>query len=389
MRTTRDVNYKQKIIFLCKYKTNLVQFHLIRIVLGNEACDLDSAISACVYAYFLHSTCQSKDKILHIPVLNTQSSIFRLRTEIHWFLKENQSNMIFIDDINLNDLHDKNKLDIILVDHHCLSSKFNEIVTEIIDHHLVKKDSIMLKDSSKIKIELVGSCCTLIAEKILTSKANFQMTDEIAYLLTGKQIENERPILFDTLNFSPSAGKATEKDKQIYKQLLTYRTSIIDDSKLHKDLRQKAAAAEGMSIQDLLQKDVKQVIGPNIRLAISSLPSECTVEKLIGQLKTMKDIDEFLSNNDNADGVIILSLETNNDETKRQLGFYVKKYEHMPPINEYIQRDEHNLNLRERGIPINQARIKLFEQKNVQASRKQILPLIEHFAKDFVPQNSS
>ncbi|CAF2317090.1 unnamed protein product [Rotaria sp. Silwood2] len=329
MRTTRDVNYKQKIIFLCKYKTNLVQFHLIRIVLGNEACDLDSAISACVYAYFLHSTCQSKDKILHIPVLNTQSSIFRLRTEIHWFLKENQSNMIFIDDINLNDLHDKNKLDIILVDHHCLISKFNEIVTEIIDHHLVKKDSIMLKDSSKIKIELVGSCCTLIAEKILTSKATFQMTDEIAYLLTG------------------------------------------------------------MSIQDLLQKDVKQVIGPNIRLAISSLPSECTVEKLIGQLKTMKDIDEFLSNNDNADGVIILSLETNNDETKRQLGFYVKKYEHMPPINEYIQRDEHNLNLRERGIPINQARIKLFEQKNVQASRKQILPLIEHFAKDFVPQNSS
>ncbi len=34
----------------------------------------------------------------------------------------------------------------------------------------------------------------------------------------------------------------------------------------------------GMSVQDLLQKDVKQVTGPNIRLAISSLPSEYTVE---------------------------------------------------------------------------------------------------------------
>ena len=43
----------------------------------------------------------------------------------------------------------------------------------------------------------------------------------------------------------------------------------------------------------------------------------------------MQDIDEFLSNNDNADGVIILSLETTNDQPKRQLGFYVKKYEHM------------------------------------------------------------
>ena len=103
----------------------------------------------------------------------------------------------------------------------------------------------------------------------------------------------------------------------------------------------------------------------------------------------MNEINEFLSNNNNADGVIILSLETNNEETKRQLGFYVKKFEHMPPINEYIQRDEHNLDLRERGIPINQARIKLFEQNNAQASRKQILPLFEQFAKDFTPENSS
>jgi hypothetical protein len=101
----------------------------------------------------------------------------------------------------------------------------------------------------------------------------------------------------------------------------------------------------------------------------------------------MKDIDEFLSKNDNADGVII--LETNNDETKRLLGFYAKKFETMLPINEYIQRDEHNLDLHERGIPINQARIKLFEQQNTQASRKQILPLFEQFVKDFVPQNSS
>ena len=103
----------------------------------------------------------------------------------------------------------------------------------------------------------------------------------------------------------------------------------------------------------------------------------------------MKDIDEFLSNNDNADGVIILSLETNNDQTKRQLGFYIKKFENMLPVNEYIQRDEHNLDLRERGIPLNQARIKLFEQRNTDASRKQILPLIEQFVKDFEPQNSS
>ena len=103
----------------------------------------------------------------------------------------------------------------------------------------------------------------------------------------------------------------------------------------------------------------------------------------------MKDLDEFLTSYENADGVIILSLETESDQPKRQLGFYVKQYEHLPPINEYIQREEHALDLRERGIPINQARIKLFEQRNTQASRKQVLPVIEQFAKEFVPQNSS
>lgn len=102
----------------------------------------------------------------------------------------------------------------------------------------------------------------------------------------------------------------------------------------------------------------------------------------------MNEVNEFLASN-NADAVIILSLETTDDQTKRQLGFYAKKYENMLPINEYIQRDEHGLNLRERGIPINQACLKLFEQNNAQASRKEILPLFEQFAKDFVPQNSS
>jgi hypothetical protein len=49
-----------------------------------------------------------------------------------------------------------------------------------------------LSSSSKIKIEHVGSCSTLIAEKILLSNSNFPMTNEIAYLLTGKRIENKR-----------------------------------------------------------------------------------------------------------------------------------------------------------------------------------------------------
>lgn len=141
-----------------------------------------------------------------------------------------------------------------------------------------------------------------------------------------------------------------------------------------------------MSVQALLQNDVKQVSGPNLRLLISTLPSEHTVEQFIGQLNTMKNLDEFLALNNNADGIIVVSPEK---DGKRQIGFYVKQYEHMPPINEFLQRGENNLGLRERGIPINQARIKLFEQTNTQTSQEQLQSLLENFAKDFQPNNSS
>lgn len=149
--------------------------------------------------------------------MNTKLSTFRLRNEIRWFLKENFSNVIFIDDMNLNELSNQNKLEIILVDHHYLRSKFNKIVVEIIDHHQIKKDSIILQkyvpknlktlisliSSSAIKIEPVGSCCTLIAEKLLS--ANFQMTEEIAYLLIGKRRNPNQSIVdfvFQDLLFS-------------------------------------------------------------------------------------------------------------------------------------------------------------------------------------------
>jgi inorganic pyrophosphatase/exopolyphosphatase len=138
--------------------------------------------------------------------MNTNPSTFRLRTEIRWFLKENFSNVIFINDINLNELYDQKKLEIILVDHHYLHSQLNAVVVEIIDHHQIKKDAIILQEyeeiisfqkktirflisSSVIKIEPVGSCCTLIADKLLSS--SFEMTEEVVYLLTGKII-NER-----------------------------------------------------------------------------------------------------------------------------------------------------------------------------------------------------
>jgi len=98
----------------------------------------------------------------------------------------------------------------------------------------------------------------------------------------------------------------------------------------------------------------------------------------------VNDLNEFLSKNENADGIIMTSIEENNQQIKRQLGFYIKKFKYIQSINEYLQSDKLNLDLQERSIPINQVHIKLFDQKNIKASRKQILPLLETFIKDFL-----
>ena len=58
-------------------------------------------------------------------------------------------------------------------------------------------------------IELVGSCSTLVAEKLLPlGVLDSQMTS----LLLGT-------ILLDTINLDPRAGRTTDKDKAIVKRL--------------------------------------------------------------------------------------------------------------------------------------------------------------------------
>lgn len=79
--------------------------------------------------------------------MNTNPATFRLRSETRWFLQENVSNLIFIDDIDLNEWYEKQKLEIILVDHHLIHpKKFNEIVVEILDHRTFRADGISLKE---------------------------------------------------------------------------------------------------------------------------------------------------------------------------------------------------------------------------------------------------
>jgi inorganic pyrophosphatase/exopolyphosphatase len=69
----------------------LQKFNAVRIVIGNEACDLDSTVSALVYAYLLHNemSAETREVMAVIPLLNILKKELPLRTEVTYYLRRN------------------------------------------------------------------------------------------------------------------------------------------------------------------------------------------------------------------------------------------------------------------------------------------------------------
>ncbi|KAK2171473.1 hypothetical protein NP493_1060g00009 [Ridgeia piscesae] len=165
----------------------------VHIVRGNEACDLDSAVCAVVYAFYLHQT-QSESSIPVVPLLNLVEADYVLHTEVTYALQDcgiTQELLIFRDQVNLTDLHESHRLVLTLVDHNAMSPEERSLegaVCEVVDHHTRVKE---FPPSVDVTLELVGSCCSLVAEKLLND-ARFDVDPLVAHLLLGT-------ILLDTV----------------------------------------------------------------------------------------------------------------------------------------------------------------------------------------------
>jgi len=123
--------------YLESSKTSLAKGEKVRIVLGNEAADLDSMASAVLYAY-----CKSQaGSISYVPMINIPRADFKLRTEAAFLFAHagvKTDALLFAEDVNLSALHSLGKLELVLIDHNKLASvqsSFESAVVEIIDHH--------------------------------------------------------------------------------------------------------------------------------------------------------------------------------------------------------------------------------------------------------------
>lgn len=120
----------------------------------------------------------------------------------------------------------------------------------------------------RTKIVEVGSCATLIAERILAlDDTKLEFNDLLGFL--------HGPIVMDTINFSESAGKAKPLDVEVNGKIEKLLHLTADDrTRLYHNLLTAISDVSSLSAYQLLSKDLKVISNrdKSIYVAIPGYP---------------------------------------------------------------------------------------------------------------------
>lgn len=236
----------------------------IHVVLGNEACDLDSMVSALALAFYLAKTTEAEE--VFVPVLNIKRSELPLRGDNVFFLQKihiPESVLIFRDEIDLHALHQAGQLTLILVDHHVLpksDAALEEAVAEVLDHRPIDQRHC---PPCHVSVELVGSCATLVAERILQGAPEI-LDRQTAALLHGT-------ILLDCVNMDLKIGKATLKDSHYVEKLEALFPDLPSRNDIFDSLQKAKFDVSGLTTEQMLRKDQKTISRQGTKVAISAI----------------------------------------------------------------------------------------------------------------------
>ena len=443
--------------FLIERKVNPTN----QFVIGNDAVDADSIISAIVLA-FVESMFSDPDVVDHpepmglTPIVSIpKESFFYERPEINLLLElsdvDNASEkLLFVEDLtNMleNDIHIKMWAhEITLVDHNTLNKplqKFNDTlhVVEIVDHH---KDEGQFTETCfgahriiafQDDHALVASATTLVAERLKKlreqhlqdrdhSMKSFRLIypSSIGTLLLGV-------ILLDSVNLDPSVGKVTQRDEDAVSDLLSHtdwsnkvsqsrpylvaRNStdhesdsleVTVDTNAFFDLLQRAKYEPSfwkeMSVGRALLYDYKDFrYGLNLRVDCDVKDQRFGISTvLMPGLKFMQkerfvpEIVSFMkSEHISFLGIMFAFYDKKSGAFQRQLAFCADKSISLDQLVETFLASAiyRSVNLQLKEIRISnkihrnpKLQISLFDQNNMEPSRKQIGPMLEHFFED-------
>ena len=241
---------------LCyRIAVDILKFEDSVYVLGNQAADLDSTVSAFSLAALLEAL---NPGLKAIPLIQGSKDDLRLKPEIEALFERitlDPGNESFLD----RDSRLPSSSKVILVDHNKPDYPGLESVTAgIVDHH---KDEGFLPELPLRIIRKTGSCATLIAE--LWRDTGIPVPPSQCILLLAA-------LTVDTGNLDPEWGKTTAEDKKIYDFLS--RELSDDDRYFILSLPKIKLDLSHLNQQDQLRRDYKELNLPDISAGISSVP---------------------------------------------------------------------------------------------------------------------
>ncbi|KAK7545013.1 uncharacterized protein J3D65DRAFT_46514 [Phyllosticta citribraziliensis] len=391
----------------------------VTFAIGNESADLDSLTCSLLFAY-LRSQQPPKHAFtpLYIPVTNIPANDIHLRPEFLALLPHanlEPSHLITLDDLAPLDKLDQKlspkKTRWILVDHNALQGVLGHVygdrVAGCIDHHddenKVPKDTA---DEPRV-IEVSGSCTSLVTEYMrpfwdhlssegLSSGAahgqsdgNVVVNDAYQINLWDAQVAKLAlaSVLIDTSNLR-STTKTTDHDVKAVKYLeakITLQDSKFDKDKLFAEISHAKQDIGGMRLYDILRKDYKQWDDDGFQLGISSCVKP--VEFLRSKVKEERGDEHLfwqaLGRYTGDRGVELYSIMTSysdeNGEHQRQLLLWALSEKGKRAAETFAESAAEELGLEElvgEWVAADVGWKKVWRQKNLGASRKQVAPLL-------------
>ncbi|CAG8448835.1 17263_t:CDS:2 [Acaulospora morrowiae] len=375
-------------------------------VLGNESADLDSIIGSIAYAYLSNHLTNSNQ--LCLPIIQVSRSDLRIRPECVYVFQDcgfSTDDLIFIDDVtpHIENLFSNYDIQLVLVDHNELIGvwkKFPQNVNVILDHHEEKG----LYMSARLRcIESVGSATSLVV-------LNFREIWERGLESVDPDTENRddlkppkmfiwhknlakfllAPILVDTVLLDVSKGKTTDKDQMAADFLLNFFQVSENVDIFIKTYYDKIQLARfniiHLSNFDLLRKDYKERDIEKYRVGISSIAwnLDAWIEReSLGKLTSgLKDYCQMRKLD-----LLIVMLAFDHKGVKgfrREMIIYSVNgpFCREEVLEEFKVRMmglvEHEI----AGDNIGEIEVKLYDQKNIGLSRKQVYPIVENLFSD-------
>lgn len=364
----------------------------LRFVTGNQSADLDSVISALGYSYLNYRY----DSTVMIPMINIPRQDFKLRRDIKFVLENNsitEDLLYFIEDFKV--IAGDDNVEIILVDHCNIQgetlieqTKNGKVtVIGIIDHHA---DEQVFMDANPRIIISNGSCSSLVFnywfKKINDVEIFRQDNGQIVKLLIA-------PLLIDTSNLTEKVEQNDIIAFETYESILEpeFRTMSFADhfTGFYKQVKQAKKDLTGFKFNEVLRKDYKQFNFKGMNVGFSSMgKSAYWTFKTYSNQEILDGIDNVM-NTFELDLLLATPSHTDNSGQYRREMFviYNKDSKHIDVFNTFdlllsslkLNNDIYNLEKFEQRLKaLNEAKvIRLHNQSNLAASRKQIVPAVK------------